>query len=153
MLKLKHWEVKKSFFVFSSVKHVTQKVQWRLKDVNAPLFDQILMRIIIIYFLPTSLISPSLFLCSLSMRCAFASDKSHIAGPSHHDSSRTVDFGGQNHCATHPILTLQYSNLCCVQATQKLTITHLSEVYTPSLTTTNSHRTNERSLSTILKCI
>jgi hypothetical protein len=64
------------------------------------------------------------------MRCAFASDKSHIAGPSHHDSSRTVDFGGQNHCATHPILTLQYSNLCWVQSTQKLTITHLSEVYT-----------------------
>ena len=62
------------------------------------------------------------------MRCAFASDKSNIEGPSHHESSRTADFGGLNHCATHPILTLQYCNLCCVQSTQKLTITHLSKV-------------------------
>ena len=57
-----------------------------------------------------------------------------MAGPSHRESSHTVDFGGQNRCATQSISTLQYYGLCCAQSTRKpdhnLTITHLSEVYT-----------------------
>ena len=43
------------------------------------------------------------------MKSVLASDSSHMAGPSHRESSHTVDFGGQNRCATQPITTLQYS--------------------------------------------
>ena len=39
--------------------------------------------------------------------------------PSHRESSHTVDFGGQNRCATQSISTLQYSDLCCAQSTQE----------------------------------
>ena len=53
------------------------------------------------------------------MRSVLASDRSHMAVPSHRESSRTVDFGGQNRCATQPISTLQYSGLCCAQSTQE----------------------------------
>ena len=43
------------------------------------------------------------------MRSVLASDRSDLAGPSHRESSDTVDFGGQNLCAPQSISTLQYS--------------------------------------------
>ena len=58
--------------------------------------------------------------CSLSIRSVLASDRSHMAGPSHRESSHTVDFGGQNRCATQSISTLPYSGAALVQSTRKL---------------------------------
>ena len=86
--------------------------------INAPLFDQLLVICYPECYLLTILpIMLNQFKCS--MKIASASARSHIAGPSHRESSRTVDFGGQNCCATQSISILQYHGLCCAQSTRE----------------------------------
>ena len=89
--------------------------------LNAPLFEQ--LRVIVnpkCYLLTVLLIMLlNLVLVFSVHETTLASDRSNMAGPSHRESSHTVDFAGQNRCATQSISTLQSYGLCCAQSTRK----------------------------------